>query len=74
MNRAPTDNETLITSLDDADRFNDLSLFVYQQNKHLYEKYMHTQHADAVATHTSKSSSKKNAHNVPVQSEVCTLL
>ena len=71
MNRAPPEleNEALISSLDDADRFNDLSLFIYQQNKHLYEKYLPTRHADAVPTHTSKGNSKKN-----VQSEVCTLL
>jgi hypothetical protein len=30
----------VVTDLNDLDRFQDLSLLIYQQNKHLYEKYL----------------------------------
>lgn len=73
-------NENLFsvkTDLDDADRFKDLSLFIFQQNEHIVRRFMREERRRLAED--PNQTVENNLRNAPkkeiiVDSKVCTII
>lgn len=63
---------TFKTDIDDLDRFTDISLFVYKQNKALYKHY--EKHFDMNIGESQMKDMILKSNSIELSSKVCTIL
>ena len=76
------EDKQLVSILNDSDRFNDISLFIYEQNKDLYIKYFKCNKSEEANLESSYSQANKHKMNYTnemkrnniAETKICTIL